>query len=419
MGGMHYDATLNFAHTHDRQDPLAAFRAEFHIPLYAGQPSIYLCGHSLGLQPRRVAADLEAELEAWQTLAVAGHFSGERPWMHYHTLFRAPFAHLTGAAPEEVVVMNSLTANLHLMLTSFYRPQGARRKILIEAQAFPSDRYAVASQIALHGFDPAECLIEVGPLPGHPVTDTAALSAAIAEHGETLALVLVSGVQYYSGVAFDLPTLAQAAHAQGALIGADLAHAIGNLPLQLHAWNLDFAVWCTYKYLNGGPGNVGGCFVHARHADSDRPRLAGWWGHDPHTRFRMPPEFAPTPGADGWQLSNPPVLALAALRASLDLFLAADITRLRAKSEALTGYLESLLQGLPVEQITPADPSARGCQLSIRIPGATRALPEALHQQGLICDWREPDVLRLAPVPLYNTFTDVYRCVQALKEALS
>jgi kynureninase len=415
---MHYDTSSDFAQDCDRHDPLSAFRAQFHIPLYQGQPSTYLCGHSLGLQPRRVAADLMAELDTWQQLAVAGHFAGERPWMHYHTLFRAPFAHLTGAAPEEVVAMNSLTANLHLMLTSFYRPSAARYKILIEAQAFPSDRYAVASQIALHGLDPAACLVEVGPLPGSAVTDTQALLAAIAEHGETLALVLVSGVQYYSGVAFDLAALTAAAHAHGALLGADLAHAIGNLPLQLHAWDVDFAVWCTYKYLNGGPGNVGGCFVHARHSLTDRPRLAGWWGHDPQTRFRMPSEFVPTPGADGWQLSNPPVLALAALRASLELFLAADMTRLRAKSEALTGYLEFLLQGLPLEQITPRDPAARGCQLSIRIPGATRALPDALHQQGLICDWREPDVLRLAPVPLYNTFDDVYRCVQALKEAL-
>lgn len=399
----------------DAADPLSALRAEFHLPRHGEGEQAYFVGNSLGLQPRGARAHVEEVLDQWARIAVEGHFRGPAQWMTYHELVAEPLASVVGAEPAEVVAMNSLTANLHLLMVSFYRPTAERPAILIEAGAFPSDRHAVASQIRFHGFDPATDLIEVEPdLPGGTLS-TAAIAGAIERHGPRLALVLWPGVQYRTGQAFDLAEIARLGHAAGAVVGFDLAHAVGNLPLRLHDADADFAVWCHYKYLNSGPGAVGGAFVHARHARADHPRFAGWWGHDKATRFRMGPEFVPTPGADGWQLSNPPILGLAPLRASLDLFARAGMDALRARSERLTGYLESLVRGHlddALEIVTPADPAQRGCQLSLRVRAgrdAGRALFEHLAADGVLGDWREPDVIRISPAPLYNSHADVLR----------
>ena len=408
----------------DARDPLAPFAAEFHHPLdAAGGRAIYLCGHSLGLQPRAAAACVERELAVWRDRAVLGHHEGAQPWIRYHERFATALGDLCGAMPTEVVAMNSLTVNLHLMLVSFFQPTPARNRILIERPAFPSDRYAVASQLAFHGLDPDAHLIEVAPRAGEDCLRTEDLLAAIERNGEQLALVLLPGVQYLTGQCLDVAPIAAAAHASGARIGLDLAHAIGNTPLRLHDWDVDFAVWCSYKYLNGGPGAIGGCFVHERHARRiDLPRFAGWWGHDPATRFAMPADFAPIAGAQGWQLSNPPVLAAAPLLASLDLFQRAGVGRLRAKSLELTATLrrslEELLPRERLEILTPRDPAAHGCQLSLRLrPGGRRAF-ERLTAAGVIADWREPDVLRLAPTPAYNSFSDVRRAAIALADAV-
>ncbi|MBU6469576.1 MAG: kynureninase [Gammaproteobacteria bacterium] len=422
---MSFRADAAFATHLDQDDPLAHYRDKFHIPHYAEGEEIYLCGNSLGLQPKTVERFLREELEDWQRLAVKAHFAGRRPWMPYHELLTAKTAHLVGAELQEVVNMNSLTANLHLMLVSFYRPTQARHRILIERGAFPSDRYALASQLRFHGFDPGVNLVELAPQKGRATLNTGEIEAAIRAEGEQLALVLLPGVQYYSGQAFDIERLARAAHSAGAVAGFDLAHAAGNLPLKLHNWNVDFAVWCSYKYLNAGPGAVAGCFVHARHACVfDGPRFAGWWGHDKTTRFRMHPEFVPMEGAEGWQLSNPPILALAPLLASLEIFEEAGMQGLREKSLRLTGYLEFLLDlrlADEVEILTPRNPAERGCQLSLRLRGSTQRAREVFRQleaHGVTADWREPDVIRVAPVPLYNTYTDVYRFVDLLKAVL-
>lgn len=408
----------------DHNDPLRAFRERFHVPRTEGREQAYFCGNSLGLMPRAARQRVEEVLQQWEIDGVEAHFKGDSPWMPYHELVRDDLAAVVGARPIEVVAMNSLTANLHLMMASFYRPTGRRRKILIEARAFPSDRHAVAAQIRWHGGDPATDLIELAPEPGADLLDPAAIEARIAAEGEQLALVLLPGVQYVTGQAFDLAGLTAAAHRQGCVIGFDLAHAVGNLPLQLHADGPDFAVWCSYKYLNSGPGAVAGCFVHERHAHANLPRLAGWWGHDSASRFRMGPEFVPSPGADGWQLSNPPILALAPLRASLPIFLDAGMVALRRKSLALTAYLErQLLDALGEELsiLTPTDPAQRGCQLSIRLRrGRERGqqLYRELLAQGIVCDWREPDILRASPVPLYNRFEDCDRLVAAITLSL-
>ncbi|WP_024890477.1 kynureninase [Luteimonas huabeiensis] len=399
----------------DAGDPLAALRAEFHVPLHEGREQAYFCGNSLGLQPRGARAHVEEVLEKWAHEAVEGHFRGQAQWMPYHELVAAPLAEVVGAEREEVVAMNSLTANLHLLMVSFYRPTAERPAILIEAGAFPSDRYAVESQIRFHGFDPATDLIEVAPdAPGGTVS-MAAIEQAIERHGPRLALVLWPGVQYRTGQAFDVAAIARLAHTAGAIAGFDLAHAVGNLPLRLHDAGADFAVWCHYKYLNAGPGAVAGAFVHARHARTDRPRFAGWWGHEAVTRFRMGPRFAPTPGAEGWQLSNPPILGLAPLRASLDLFGRAGMAALRARSQRLTGYLEALVRDHlddVLEILTPKDPAQRGCQLSLRVRAgrdAGRALFDHLSADGVLGDWREPDTIRISPAPLYNHHADVLR----------
>lgn len=412
------------ARAQDASDPLAEFTAQFHHPVDgAGRKLVYLCGHSLGLQPKSTTRHIEQELEDWRRLGVLGHHTAARPWIHYHELAAAPLAALVGALETEVVAMNSLTVNLHLMLVSFFRPDAKRNRVLIEKSAFPSDRYAMVSQLAFHGLNAAEHLIEIEPRTGERTLRTEDVAGRIEQEGSGLALVLLPGVQYLTGQALDLAPMIAAARRAGAAVGLDLAHSIGNTELNLHDWGADFAVWCSYKYLNAGPGAVGGCFVHERHARQPKlPRFAGWWGHDPATRFQMGPEFNPIPGAQGWQLSNPSVLSMAPLLASLELFQRAGLERLREKSLALTGYLQRLIgERLPdqVEIITP--PEARGCQLSLRIArshAAAKRCHDLLSSAGVVGDWREPDVLRLAPAPLYNSFGDVFAAVDALSQAL-
>ncbi|WP_368563610.1 kynureninase [Pseudoxanthomonas sp. UTMC 1351] len=406
----------------DAADPLRPLRNEFLIPKHQHNEQLYFCGNSLGLQPRTARAQVNEVLDKWAMEAVEGHFTGHAQWMTYHELMREPLARVVGAQPSEVVAMNSLTINLHLMMVSFYRPTNERPAILIEAGAFPSDRHAVESQIRFHGFDPAEALIEVEPDQADGTLSMQAIERAISEHGPRLALVLWPGIQYRTGQAFDLAEIVRLGRAQGAAVGFDLAHAAGNLPLQLHDSNVDFAVWCHYKYMNAGPGAVAGCFVHDRHARSDRPRFAGWWGHEKESRFRMGPEFLPTPGAEGWQLSNPPILALAPLRASLDLFdQAGGMVALRNKSLKLTGFLESLIHARlsdVLQIVTPSDPQQRGAQLSLRVIGGRergRELFDYLVSVGTLGDWREPDVIRISPAPLYNRFMDVYRFVEEVE----
>jgi kynureninase len=411
----------------DRDDPLASFRHEFHVPsLEDGTPEVYLTGHSLGLQPLRTERYLAAELESWRTRAVRGHFEGEFPWLPYHRFLAGPMASIAGAEESEVVTMNSLTANLHLLMVSFYRPTSERHAILVEDHAFPSDRYAVESQLRFHGCDPEESLILATPREGEELLREDDLHELIERRGDSIALVMLPGIQYYTGQLLDIGELTRHAHAKGCVVGFDLAHAAGNVELALHDWDVDFAAWCTYKYLNAGPGSVGAAFVHERHAKADLPRFAGWWGHDEATRFRMGPEFRAIPGAAGWQLSNPPILSLSAIRASLDVFdEAGGMAPLRQKSVALTGYFESLLHArLPgvVDVITPGDPERRGCQLSFQIRGAELAPREVfarLEASGVTCDWREPNVIRAAPVPLYNSFVDVWECVDRLASVMN
>lgn len=405
----------------DAQDPLAGLRASFHIPRRNdGSEVVYLCGHSLGLAPKHATRIVSEELAAWASHGVEGHFASQRPWVSYHEHVTGGLARLAGAKPIEVVAMNTLTVNLHLMLVSFYRPAGRRRKILMESHAFSSDRYAIESQLRIHDIAPDDALIVISPRPHETLLRTEDICARIEHAGDELATVMLPGVQYLTGQRFDLPAIVQAAHQIGATVGFDLAHAIGNVPLELHAWNVDFAVWCGYKYLNGGPGAIGGAFVHERHAHADLPRLAGWWGHDKRSRFAMPPTFAPLAGAEGWQISNPPILSLAPLLASLALFETAGLERLRNKSLALTSYLEALLRATAGDRLsilTPQDPAARGCQLSLRLDcdaDTARNVHSQLTELGFVCDWREPDVIRVAPVPLYNTFVEVWTFVDVL-----
>ena len=406
----------------DAADPLKDFRAQFHIPRHGEGEQLYFCGNSLGLQPRAVRPALMEELDAWATHGVEGHFLGKHPWMPYHQFVRESLADCVGAMPSEVVAMNTLSVNLHLMMVSFYRPSTQRHAILIEAGAFPSDRYAVESQIRFHGFDPATSLIELESDEAGGTISMQAIERVLEQRGQEIALVLWPGLQYRSGQAFDLKEITRLGQARGCVVGFDLAHGAGNLELNLHDSGADFAVWCSYKYLNPGPGAVAGCFVHERHAQSDRPRFAGWWGHDQATRFRMGPEFRPTPGADGWQLSNPPILALAPLRVSLEIFQKAGMAALRQKSLALTGYLEALIHerlDRALDIVTPAQPDRRGCQLSLRVIGGRergRALFDHLGANGIIGDWREPDVIRISPTPLYNRFADVLGFVRAVDD---
>src|SRR5690606_29232669 len=408
----------------DAADPLASLRARFVLPQAPdGSPLMYFCGHSLGLAPRDARSLVEEELSDWEQLGVTGHHASRRPWIDYAEALRPGLARLAGAHPEEVVAMNALTVNLHLLLTSFYRPQGRRRCILIEKGAFPSDRHAVASHLQLHGVDAREALIEAGPDPATGLVEEGHLEQLLRQRGEEIALVLWPGVQYLSGQSFDLARIVKAAHAAGALCGFDLAHAIGNVPLSLHDSEADFAAWCSYKYLNAGPGAVGGAFVHARHRRAQLPGLAGWWGHDPATRFRMAPEFIPASGAAGWQVSNPPILSSAPLLASLALFDSAGMQRLQHKAHAMGALLIEAVDALDthIACITPRDAARRGCQLSLRVRAgrdAGRRMFDLLGARGVVADWREPDIIRLAPVPLYNNFAETARLGGLLHEAV-
>jgi kynureninase len=406
----------------DARWPFAHRRGRFHIPRHEGADAVYLCGNSLGLQPVAAEDAVRIELDAWSRLGVDGHFDAPSPWFSYHETVAPGLARLVGASPGEVVAMGSLSANLHLLLVSFYRPTAQRYRIVIEAGAFPSDQYIVASQARFHGFDPADAIVRVEPAPGTDLIDEGDVERTLEELGDTVALVLFGGVHFRTGQAFDLGRIAAAARARGIAVGFDLAHAVGNVPLALHDIGADFAAWCSYKYLNAGPGGVAGIFVHERHAmRPDLPRFAGWWGHDPATRFAMGDDFVPQAGAAGWQLSNAPVLPLALLRASLAEFDAVGLPALRERSLALTGWLADALTrtlGARAHLVTPADPQRRGCQLSIRVPDDARAVQVALQARGVIVDFRTPDIVRVAPAPLYNTALDAARFVLALRDVL-
>jgi kynureninase len=419
-----FSTAREFAQDLDAADILAPFRKQFELPARAtGEPLVYLCGHSLGLAPRKALDYVSDELSDWAQLGVLGHHTATRPWIEYADHLTKGLQHLTGALATEVVAMNSLTVNIHLMMASFYRPVGMRDKILIEAGAFSSDRHAILGQLSWHKLEAEGTLVELAPRAGEDNLRIEDIEAKIAELGPELALVLWPGVQYRTGQAFDIARITRAAHGVGAMAGFDLAHAIGNIPLQLHEADVDFAVWCSYKYLNAGPGAIGGCFVHEKHFDRSPTRLTGWWGHDPKTRFQMAPEFRPAAGAAGWAVSNPPIFSTAPLIASLEMFRAADIGELRAKSRRLTAYLERLLKERTpeVQIITPAAAEERGAQLSFRIAGGPRRgrrVFDTLADKGFIGDWREPDTIRIAPAPFYNRFDEVFEFVEALGEAL-
>jgi len=419
--------SLEHAQQLDQQDPLKQMREQFHIPKQDnGDDEIYLCGNSLGLQPKRTQEYLNYELSQWQKLGVKGHFSGDFPWMPYHEFLTEESAKLVGAKNAEVVCMNSLTANLHFMMVSFYRPTQTRNKILIEDHAFPSDHYAVESQIRFHGFDPDQSMLLAKPREGEETLRTEDLLNLIELHRDEIALIMLPGVQYYTGQVLDMKTITAAGHAKGCMVGFDLAHATGNIPMSLHDWDVDFAAWCSYKYLNSGPGSVAGCFVHEKHhANLELPRFAGWWGHDKESRFRMENRFVPMQSAEAWQVSNPPILSLAAIRASLDTVKeAGGIHALREKSVKLTRYLRDLLEQQLAEEInilTPADENASGCQLSLTVnlhglDGKT--VFDRIEAAGVTCDFRHPNVIRVAPVPLYNSFEDAYQFVAILKDSL-
>lgn len=427
---MNEHPTLEAARDLDLADPLSRFRDRFHIPQHNGRDTMYFTGNSLGLQPKAAAEALQVELEDWAAWGVEGHFQGRNPWVSYHERFVDGLCHLTGALPHEVVAMNGLTVNLHLLLVSFYQPQGARRKLLCEAKAFPSDRYALCSQIRLHGGNPDTDLIEVAPREGEHLLRKEDVLAAIAEAGEELATVMMGGVNYYTGQLHDMQAIAEAAHNVGASCGFDLAHAMGNVPLGLHDWEVDFACWCSYKYLNSGPGAVSGVFIHERHVRDPEGRgtatrrLEGWWGHDADSRFKMDPEFVPMPSAEAWQMSNAPVLNMAVHKVALDLFLEAGMPALRERSVRLTAYLERVVRGVAertgahLEILTPHEESERGCQLSVVAHGYGRTLFDHLMAHGVLVDWREPAVIRMAPVPLYNSFQDLVRFGEVLESGL-
>ena len=410
----------------DQQDPLKGFREEFLFPQHDNRKVVYFTGNSLGLQPRGVEQAFREELEDWARWGVDGHFKARHPWYSYHEPLMAPAARIVGAKPEEVVHMNGLTTNLHLLMVSFYRPTTHRYKIICEKKAFPSDQYMLESQAKFHGFNPDEAIVEVSPREGeHTIREEDVLST-IEEHADSLALVFLGGVNYYSGQKFDMDAIAQAGHDAGAVVGFDLAHAAGNVLLSLHDWNVDFAAWCTYKYLNSGPGSVGGVFIHERHHKSkDLPRFAGWWGHKKDDRFKMEPGFEPIPTVEGWQLSNAPVFSMAAHKAALAVFERVSMEDLVKKSQRLTGYLEFAIDqidekvsGTDLEVITPRENGQRGCQLSVIAHGAGRELFDKLTAQGVVVDWREPNVIRMAPVPLYNSYGDIFRFALILENAL-
>ncbi len=416
---MNFQPTLDYAQSLDQQDELRSYRNQFYFPQHNDQNVIYFCGNSLGLQPKGVKAALDYELEHWKTHAVEGHFQGKMPWMYYHKFLNKQSALVVGAKEEEIVVMNTLTTNLHLMMVSFYQPKGKRIKIVMEAGAFPSDQYAVESQVKFHGYTPEEAIIEISPREGEHTLRTEDIISTIEQNGDEIALVLFAGVNYYTGQFFDLEAITKAGHKAGAFVGFDLAHAAGNMPMKLHDWGPDFAVWCSYKYLNAGPGGPSGAFVHERHSQNlELPRFAGWWGHDEASRFLMEKGFIPMKGAAGWQLSNVPILSFAAHKVSLDMFAEVGMDKLRVKSLKLTGYMEYLLNSFEhsFEIITPQEERARGCQLSILTHGNGKELFDYLSENGVIVDWREPNVIRIAPVPFYNSFEDAWRFVRLLQQ---
>jgi kynureninase len=421
---MTFSTDEDFAQKLDAEDSLRSFRDKFHLPLGAnGKPLIYLAGNSLGLMPKAAKQIVEQELDDWATLAVDAHLKATTPWYTYHETLREPAARLVGAKSNEVICMNSLTVNLHLMMATFYWPTKSRFKILMEEPAFPSDTYAIKTQIVHHGFDPNNALVLVRPREGEFTVRQDDIEAILEKEGDQIALVLIAGVNFFTGQLFDIARITAAGQKRGCVVGIDLAHAIGNVPLTLHDWNVDFAVWCSYKYLNSGPGAVAGAFVHERHATNrELPRLAGWFGNDPNTRFRLhlEPEFIPVPSADGWQISNPPIFSMAPLRASLAIFdEAGGMEALRTKSIKLTGYLQFLLEAAGHSEltvITPRESDARGCQLSIQVHEHPRELFKKLEAAGVKCDFREPNVIRAAPTPLYNTFHEVWRVAKILAE---
>ena len=423
---MQFNNNLSFAKELDAADSLGSFRSKFFIPQHNGKDCIYLTGNSLGLQPKSTAAYIQQELDDWARLGVEGHFHAKHPWLHYHEMFATQLSNIVGCLPHEVVAMNQLTVNLHLMMVTFYRPTPHKYKIICEAKAFPSDQYAFETQVKFHGFDPAEAIIEVAPREGEHTLRTEDIIATINRHADTTALVLFGGINYYTGQFFDIAAITAAAHKHGIIAGFDLAHAAGNVALHLHDWDVDFASWCSYKYLNSGPGGIAGVYIHERHArNTELPRFAGWWGYTQETRFIMQKGFQATPTAEGWQLSNAPVLSMAAHKASLDIFEAAGMEALHQKRKLLSTYLHDMLHQINaqysdpvIEVITPADEQSRGCQVSMLMHKNGKAIFNALMEQGVIADWREPNVIRVAPVPLYNSFEDIWQFGRIVKEVL-
>lgn len=416
--------TLSYAQEQDSKDELASFRDRFYHPEIHGKQVLYFTGNSLGLQPKSAEAYLKQELEDWRKFGVEGHFEARRPWYSYHEFFSKAMAEIAGAKETEVVAMGSLTANIHSLMASFYQPTKTRYKILCEKKAFPSDTYAMQSQAKLHGFDIEDAIVEIAPAKGSDIITEDAIVKKIFELGDSLATVMIGGVNYYSGQVFDMAVMTDAAHKVGAYCGFDLAHGMGNIEVKLHEWQVDFAAWCTYKYLNAGPGSVGGLFVHENHHKRKLPILAGWWGHDKETRFKMEPEFVPMQTAEAWQMSNAPVFNMAIYLASLEIFQEATMPKLWKKSRPLTDYLEYVIHevakttGADLEIITPKEHHRRGCQLSIVAHGYGRKLFDQITEAGVIADWREPNVIRMAPVPLYNSYEDIYRFGQILENAL-
>ena len=427
---MNFHNTREFAQSLDAQDELKNYRNEFIFPKVNGKQVIYFTGNSLGLQPKRTKQYVDEIMTDWANLAVEGHFYADKPWWDYHERFAAPLSEIVGAKPTEVTVMNTLTVNLHLLMVSFYRPTQKKFKIICEEKAFPSDQYMFQSQIDFHsksvGFNPSEALVEIKRREGEHNIRIEDILATIEEVGEELALVLIGGVNYYTGQVFDMKTITEAGHKQGAYVGWDLAHAAGNIELHLNEWKVDFAAWCSYKYMNSGPGNASGCFVHEmHHNDADLPRFAGWWGHNKERRFKMEPKFDPVRGAEGWQISNLPILSLAPYLASVDMFAEVGMTKLITKRNLITAYLEFILkeidnelEGADFEIITPSNQEERGCQLSVYLHGQGRELFERLMKNGVITDWREPNVIRLAPAPFYCSFEDMYDFGQILKRLI-
>jgi len=416
---MKYKATRNFALSLDAKDSLSKYRNQFHIPVQEnGEEHIYFCGNSLGLQPKKTKEFINQEIKDWAKLGVEGHLHAKNPWLPYHEFLSKSYSKLVGAKISEVVAMNTLTVNLHLMMVSFYRPTSKRYKIVIEADAFPSDIYAVESQIKYHRVNYKDALLKLTPRAGESIIRTEDILDIIEKEGDNIALIMLGGVNYYTGQVFDFKNITESAHNKGIIVGFDLAHAVGNINLELHKWNIDFAVWCSYKYLNSGPGSVGGVFIHQKHHNTSLPRFCGWWGHNKSDRFEMPESFNPIKTVEGWQLSNPPILSLAAIRASLSIFDEVGMDKLIGKSKRLIAYLRFLLDTIQTNRIDIITPKDSGCQISIRVKEGNKELFDNITNKGIIADWREPDVIRISPVPLYNSFTDVFKFYEVLMKVL-